>query len=167
MQETLSGMLEVNYAASISLAHGLNQLQIYGLKTFFSYLEKINKGEVGGRSLKSMLIKIPAFSQIYEYLKDNIDTLSTYSIHPKYPKLLEVIEEHLSSHKDTRIIIFSQLRSSVDEIVSFLSNQTSQIRPCAFIGQSKIVGSDLNYNQRKQIEVITRAKSNKCRDCIV
>ena len=145
----------MNYAAAISLAHGLNLLQIYGLKPFYLYLEKVNKGEVGGKGLQAQLRKIPIYESLWEHLEKKIAELDPVALHPKFKKLVDICQRHFEQHEDTRIIVFSQYRSSVDEIVDILSKISSKVRPCAFIGQTKIKSDTaLNYNQKKQLEVI-------------
>eukprot|EP00804_Cyclotella_cryptica_P015445 CCRYP_008049-RB/>CCRYP_008049-RB protein AED:0.02 eAED:0.02 QI:108/1/1/1/1/1/5/398/1979 len=61
---------------------------------------------------------------------------------PKYEKLSELLLEHFerkqASNQDTRVIVFSQWRDSVDGIVSMLKAQNHHLlKPSPFIGQSK------------------------------
>ncbi|KAJ2232167.1 3'-5' DNA helicase [Coemansia sp. RSA 485] len=68
--------------------------------------------------------------------------------HPKLERLLEIVQTHfekLSTNstgaESTRIIVFSQYRGSVSEIVSVLNRMRPQVKCEPFIGQSKTAGS--------------------------
>ncbi|KAJ1852905.1 3'-5' DNA helicase, partial [Coemansia sp. RSA 2703] len=68
--------------------------------------------------------------------------------HPKLEKMVEVVSEHFSRlqkgsdvAKSTRIIIFSQYRGSVSEIVGVLHRKCPLVRCEPFIGQSKSAGA--------------------------
>lgn len=61
-------------------------------------------------------------------------------VHPKLEKLKLYIEDHLRRHsnigRETRVIVFAQFRSSVQEILSYLRGN-DLIRATAFVGQQK------------------------------
>ncbi|KAJ2776486.1 3'-5' DNA helicase [Coemansia interrupta] len=67
--------------------------------------------------------------------------------HPKLERMVEVVSEHFSkladsdSAQSTRIIIFSQYRGSVSEIVGVLHRKCPLVRCEPFIGQSKSAGA--------------------------
>jgi ERCC4-related helicase len=90
---------------------------------------------------------------------------SSYVGHPKMDKLLFAVLQHLNGSEastseigsnqprgDTRIMIFSSLRESVNEIVSFLSKHEPMIRCTCFVGQAESKGSK-GLNQKAQQEV--------------
>ncbi|OLY82176.1 ATP-dependent DNA helicase MPH1 [Smittium mucronatum] len=58
--------------------------------------------------------------------------------HPKLSRMLEIVLHHLNENGDsTRIMIFTQFRESVDEIVSIFKAHEPLAKPAAFVGQSK------------------------------
>ncbi|KAJ1724847.1 3'-5' DNA helicase [Coemansia erecta] len=67
--------------------------------------------------------------------------------HPKLERMVEVVSEHFSrlqgsdAARSTRIIIFSQYRGSVSEIVGVLHRKCPLVRCEPFIGQSKSAGA--------------------------
>lgn len=73
-------------------------------------------------------------------------TLTNYNsnsyIHPKLLKLKEILLDHFKTMErkgcDTRVIIFTQFRSSVQEIYNYLSN-IDYVKPTPFVGQSRKV----------------------------
>ncbi len=97
---------------------------------------------------------------------------------PKLSKLEEILKEHFERCRavgvDSRVIVFSQLRDSVEEIVHVLKYSEPLIRPNQFVGQGagssgptdegntikrsgkKIAG----MNQKEQQKVIKKFKNN-------
>lgn len=61
-------------------------------------------------------------------------------VHPKLEKLKEFLVDHFrrnaAAQHDTRVIVFAQYRSSVQEILNYLRG-TDLLRPTAFVGQQK------------------------------
>ncbi|PVV02623.1 hypothetical protein BB560_002920 [Smittium megazygosporum] len=58
--------------------------------------------------------------------------------HPKLQSIVDIILDHFKNHGDqTRIIVFTQYRGSVDEIVSTLKKYEPQIKPSGFVGQGR------------------------------
>lgn len=81
--------------------------------------------------------------------------------HPKLEKLRETVIEHFKNHKtnnvDTRVMIFSQYRDSVQEIAALLHAYKPLVKVMEFIGQSG-TGGKKGLTQKEQIEVVRRFK---------
>lgn len=79
--------------------------------------------------------------------------------HPKIEKLRDVVVEHFNKFKedgkDTRVMIFSQFRESVDEIVACLASFRPLVKPMKFVGQAGAPGKK-GLTQKEQIEVVKR-----------
>ncbi|OMH82903.1 ATP-dependent DNA helicase mph1, partial [Zancudomyces culisetae] len=104
------------------------------------------KEEYGMNStLKGLINKLPKEGKVYA--------------HPKLEALTNVIKTHLTDHKnrvvgdnnpqgenggDTKIIVFTQFRDSVDEILQCLKLFEPEIRAVGFVGQSKGTNSTTN-----------------------
>ena len=84
--------------------------------------------------------------------------------HPKLGKLEEVVLEHFRSHLDpqqqgaavggnTRVMIFSQYRESVQEIADMLSQHQPLIKAMSFVGHSAGKSSSKGLTQKEQTEV--------------
>ncbi|XP_075782236.1 Fanconi anemia group M protein isoform X2 [Pelodiscus sinensis] len=88
--------------------------------------------------------------------------------HPKLKKLEEVVVEHFKSWKgysdqstsdskasDTRVMIFSSFRDSVQEIAEILSQHHPIVRVMTFVGHS--TGKSMKgFSQKEQLEVVKR-----------
>ncbi|XP_042301766.1 Fanconi anemia group M protein [Sceloporus undulatus] len=90
--------------------------------------------------------------------------------HPKLKKLEEVVVEHFRSWKehedekmpedkpaDTRVMIFSSFRDSVQEIAEMLSQHFPVVRVMTFVGHSTGKGkSTKGFTEKEQLEVVKR-----------
>uniref|UniRef100_A0A8C3L6T1 ATP-dependent RNA helicase FANCM n=1 Tax=Chrysolophus pictus TaxID=9089 RepID=A0A8C3L6T1_CHRPC len=89
--------------------------------------------------------------------------------HPKLKKLEEIVIEHFKSRKmgcsdqttsgstsvDTRVMIFSSFRDSVQEIAEMLSRFSPVVRVMTFVGHST-GKSTKGFTQKEQLEVVKR-----------
>ncbi|NXL83034.1 FANCM protein, partial [Alectura lathami] len=90
--------------------------------------------------------------------------------HPKLKKLEEIVVEHFKSWKtgcsdqttstsvgtvDTRVMIFSSFRDSVQEIAEMLSRFSPVVRVMTFVGHST-GKSTKGFTQKEQLEVVKR-----------
>ncbi|KAI1237430.1 hypothetical protein IHE44_0013503 [Lamprotornis superbus] len=90
--------------------------------------------------------------------------------HPKLKKLEEIVVEHFKSWKercsagedrsgssagDTRVMIFSSFRDSVQEIADMLARLSPAVRAMTFVGHSSGKGSK-GFTQKEQLEVVRR-----------
>ncbi|NWS10698.1 FANCM protein, partial [Pachyramphus minor] len=86
--------------------------------------------------------------------------------HPKLRKLEEIVIEHFKSWKkgcsgnggpsgDTRVMIFSSFRDSVQEIAEMLSRLSPAVRAMTFVGHST-GKSTKGFTQKEQLEVVRR-----------
>eukprot|EP01084_Bolivina_argentea_P288412 495011_1 len=104
--------------------------------------EEIHLGSCKSRSLEAMLRTME-----YQYLLKCAKRLAgdvseggkgSSISHPKLAKLRDVLTEHFQRYaagkQSTRAIVFSQFRSSVDEIISFLDGE-ELLSVCRFVGQ--------------------------------
>ncbi|RMB98474.1 hypothetical protein DUI87_24688 [Hirundo rustica rustica] len=90
--------------------------------------------------------------------------------HPKLKKLEEIVLEHFKSWKqrcsadgaksesspgDTRVMIFSSFRDSVQEIAEMLARLSPAVRAMTFVGHSS-GKSTKGFTQKEQLEVVRR-----------
>jgi ATP-dependent DNA helicase MPH1 len=75
--------------------------------------------------------------------------------HPKMGKLNDLLREHFSAEdaNETRVMVFTNFRESVDEIVAHLNANESNIRASRFIGQAGGKTGEKGMNQKEQIAV--------------
>eukprot|EP00934_Nitzschia_sp_Nitz4_P000231 Nitzschia sp. Nitz4//scaffold226_size53432//45759//49904//NITZ4_006708-RA/size53432-processed-gene-0.27-mRNA-1//1//CDS//3329542772//231//frame0 len=103
------------------------------------------------RGLLSAMVKSSAFATLMDLVLDATKPSqadctfsqqhSTPKNNPKLAKLAELLQEHFSRAqacgKSSRVIVFSQFRDSVAEIVALLRTLEPTVRPHHFVGQGK------------------------------
>ncbi|XP_048456038.1 Fanconi anemia group M protein [Rhincodon typus] len=174
------GMVEGDYAVCISLYHGYELLLQMGMRSLYSYLEGIMDGSKGMTRVRSELCKNTDFRELYEQLKAMFSNGSSlfhsqigsenrkqfiYS-HPKLQKLEEVVVAHFktwaesggpkisegkNSGVNTRVMIFSSFRDSVQEIAEMLSRHDPLVRVMTFVGHSSGKNTK-GFTQKEQLE---------------
>ncbi|KAG8744675.1 3'-5' DNA helicase [Ceratobasidium sp. 414] len=83
--------------------------------------------------------------------------------HPKMQKLNDLLREHFDTEdaEETRVMVFTNFRESVDEIVAHLNTNGPNIRASRFIGQAGGKGGEKGMNQKEQIATINRFKAGE------
>ncbi|CUA77484.1 fanconi anemia group M protein [Rhizoctonia solani] len=84
--------------------------------------------------------------------------------HPKMEKLNEILVEYFKApdSNETRVMVFTNFRESVDEIITHLNaNETGKIRAHRFIGQAGGKAGDKGMSQKEQIATIKRFKDGE------
>lgn len=80
-------------------------------------------------------------------------------MHPKLREVERLLQEHFAQNKDSRVIIFTTLRASVDALVTVIA-KIPEVRCSRFVGQAKSVGDadkvGGGQKQSEQKEVIQR-----------
>ncbi|KAJ3424685.1 fanconi anemia group m protein [Anaeramoeba flamelloides] len=118
-----------------SLIHGYELFLDYGIYPLYQFF--LNKYE--NPSIKNYYKKEFKKSQQYQHLlrilTDIVSNQKTQIGHPKLIKLQEIIINHFkNSPKETKVMIFSNYRDSVLDIVKALSN-IPYVRAMPFVGQ--------------------------------
>nr|XP_033807507.1 Fanconi anemia group M protein isoform X2 [Geotrypetes seraphini] len=178
------GMVEGVFAVCISLYHGYELLMQMGTRSLFIYLRAIMDGSKGMTRLKNELSRNAEFIDLYQQLESMFTNASAavaghehakpfiYS-HPKLKKLEEVVVEHFKSWErcegkrisdenqvDTRVMIFSSFRDSVQEIAEMLNRNQPFVRVMTFVGQA--TGKNMKgFTQKEQLETYNQSQSNK------
>uniref|UniRef100_A0A8C5W1F0 RNA helicase n=1 Tax=Microcebus murinus TaxID=30608 RepID=A0A8C5W1F0_MICMU len=177
------GIIEGEFAICISLYHGYELLQQMGMRSLYFFLCGIMDGTKGMTRSKNELSRNEDFMKLYNHLecmfahtrstsacgistmqKGDKDKNFFYS-HPKLKKLEEVVVEHFrswnaknSSEKkcdETRVMIFSSFRDSVQEIAQMLLQHQPVIRVMTFVGHAS-GKSTKGFTQKEQLEVVKR-----------
>ncbi|XP_074765150.1 Fanconi anemia group M protein isoform X4 [Athene noctua] len=179
------GIIEGDFALCISLYHGYELLLQMGIRSLFIYLCGIMDGSKGLIRTKNELGRNEDFMKLYEQLRDMFSDASLASVngnvykmfenkkefiysHPKLRKLEEIVIEHFKSWKkqfttgstsvdavDTRVMVFSSFRDSVQEIAEMLSRLSPVVRVMTFVGHSA-GKSTKGFTQKEQLEVVKR-----------
>jgi len=139
----------VEQSACLSLFHALELLETQGMRQLRNFLLKL--GDEEKRSYELITSHL-SFSRLLELTEKSRS-------HPKIGELVKIVEEELSN-ETSRIIIFSQFRDTVNEIVETLRERG--IRAERFVGQASR-NSDSGLSQKEQIEVLRRFRSGEIR----
>uniref|UniRef100_A0A2K6D3E4 RNA helicase n=1 Tax=Macaca nemestrina TaxID=9545 RepID=A0A2K6D3E4_MACNE len=175
------GVIEGEFAICISLYHGYELLQQMGMRSLYFFLCGIMDGTKGMTRSKNELGRNEDFMKLYNHLEcmfahtrstsaDSVSAIQqgdknkkfVYS-HPKLKKLEEVVIEHFKSwnaentsekkRDETRVMIFSSFRDSVQEIAEMLSQHQPIIRVMTFVGHAS-GKSTKGFTQKEQLEVV-------------
>jgi ERCC4-related helicase len=127
----------------------------HGIRVFYArlagYVDEC-KNRKGSAAVQS-LMRDPEFNRIFRYTAEMIATPG-FSSHPKIDRLVSIVVEHFSKDVDTRVMIFSQYRESVDEIAECLRACGPGVRPMSFVGQSDGKKSK-GLTQKEQLKIIS------------
>ncbi|XP_052515899.1 Fanconi anemia group M protein [Budorcas taxicolor] len=180
------GIIEGEFAICISLYHGYELLQQMGMRSLYFFLCGIMDGTKGMTRVRNELSRNADFMKLYDHLdsmfahtrstsasgisaiqKGGKDKKFCYS-HPKLKKLEEVVVEHFKSWNaqktsdkkcdETRVMIFSSFRDSVQEIAEMLLPHQPVIRVMTFVGHAS--GKSMKgFTQKEQLEVVKQFRS--------
>ncbi|XP_039214552.1 Fanconi anemia group M protein isoform X1 [Crotalus tigris] len=170
------GAIEGDFALCISLYHGYELLLQMGMRSLHTFLRGIMDGSKGMTRAKNELRCNEEFMMLYNQLENMFfDSTSSngaedmktfiYS-HPKLKKLEDVVVQHFRSWResqdqptsevtpaDTRVMIFSSFRDSVQEIAEMLNYHYPLVRVMTFVGHST-GKSTKGFTQKEQLEVV-------------
>ncbi|XP_008566929.1 PREDICTED: Fanconi anemia group M protein isoform X2 [Galeopterus variegatus] len=175
------GIIEGEFAICISLYHGYELLQQMGMRSLYFFLCGIMNGTKGMTRAKHELSRNEDFMKLYSHLEcmfAHSRSISAGGIpaiqkgdkhkkffysHPKLKKLEEVVVEHFKSWNaqntskkkcdETRVMIFSSFRDSVQEIAEMLLQHQPIIRAMTFVGHAS--GKSMKgFTQKEQLEVV-------------
>jgi Fanconi anemia group M protein len=137
------------FTAIINAMHALELLETQGVHTLNKYFERLRKKQT--KAAKSLLVdenfkKAISLTKIAH--RKEIE-------HPKLNKLSQLLKKELKENRDSRIIVFTQFRDTVDRIhEKCLENNINAVK---FFGQASKEGIK-GLTQKKQKEVIKAFK---------
>ncbi|CAL4989159.1 unnamed protein product [Urochloa decumbens] len=147
IREVERGEIERSFVALGSLLHMRKLLCSHGIKQAFQFLEqKLDDGS----------LNLMRKSELFWQMKEKMKLVSSQGSTPKIQELIKQMDDYLNENdsKNSRIIIFSHFRGSVNEICCSLQNfGDKRIRPVKFIGQSS-AGKQLKGQTQKTQQAI-------------
>ncbi len=135
--------------AVINIQHSLELLETQGISTLNKYFERLRKKKT--KAAKSLLID-ENFKKAISLTKIAHDKGIE---HPKLKRLTQILKKELKENKDSRIIVFTQFRDTVEKI--FEKCNEEDIKAVKFFGQAAKEG-EKGLTQKKQKEVIKAFK---------
>ncbi|PWZ25441.1 hypothetical protein Zm00014a_043933 [Zea mays] len=154
IHEIERGEIERSFVILGPLCHTRKLLLSHGTQFAHGYLDKRLKG--GSLNLMHK-------NEFFWRLKEKMKLSSSHSITPKVQELKRLMVEHFntdSNLKDSRIIIFSHYRESVNEIYCSLQDIDDKlVRPVEFIGQSSAGNQLKGQSQKTQQAILKKFRS--------
>lgn len=122
----------------------LKRLNIYGIRSFYNFLKEKHADFTSKWNTKKSTNKTAASF----YLSDHVTLCleraqefmadSTIYSHPKFEAIVEELQDFfIESRRDSKVIVFTELRESALELVQTIETRAKGARPHIFIGQSK------------------------------
>ncbi|KAJ1967826.1 3'-5' DNA helicase, partial [Dimargaris verticillata] len=180
-KSSLAGRVEGLLGVASTLSRAMQLLNQHGIRSTFSHIDSLRTDvmdpNVKSSRAKRDMVQGASFQGFYKRMADLVAD-PRFVGHPKLEHLIGILLEHFSREQAlvtptaplpetdaletnrlcTRVIIFSQYRESVEEIVRALSEHEPLIRVMSFVGQSS-GKSGKGLSQRQQLEIIRKFKS--------
>jgi Fanconi anemia group M protein len=135
--------------AVINAMHALELLETQGISTLDKYFDRLKKKRT--KAAKGLLMDDDFSKAIRLTKKAHENGIE----HPKLQLLADILKKELKNNKDSKIIVFTQFRDTVDRI--FEKCGEDGINAVKFFGQASKVG-EKGLTQKKQKEVIKAFK---------
>ena len=123
----------INQAQAVAILHALEMIETQGAPPLLRYLQKMREKSDKGKAISS-LVRDP------KWLKMEEEAAGIASIpHPKVSVMLDVVKHQLLKKPDSRVIVFTQYRDTIEDIVKALEKEGLSAK--RFVGQSDREGS--------------------------
>jgi len=144
--------LKVEATAALSIAHMIELIESQGPETLEAFIEKSLKRMAmeGSRGHKSIL-NDPLFIEARKALRSCMAAEN-----PKVKELIKVLEGQLQAKPDSRLIVFTQYRDTVNALLKALNNNL-RLKVERFVGQGEREG-DPGMTQEQQREVLEKLR---------
>ncbi|KAF7729998.1 hypothetical protein EC973_003411 [Apophysomyces ossiformis] len=174
LNQAVKGKIFVDFAIADALSRAYELLCQHGIGPFLGTMEQtlekmqseIDSGKSSARE-KVNLVNNYTLKNLINELRDK-SAEPGFIGHPKMDSLVNTLLQHFNSAQETqepnqqsKVIVFSTYRNSVDEIVKVLSSHKPLIRCSSFVGQAGAKDGTKGLNQRKQKEVISKFRSGE------
>lgn len=146
--------LKVKATEALSITHMIELIESQGPETLNAFIEKSLKRMAieGSRGHKSIL-NDPAFLQAKKALNQCLKIEN-----PKVSELKKVLENQFKAKSNSRLIVFTQYRDTVDMLIKALN--TGSWRVERFVGQGEREGNP-GMTQEQQRQAIERLRSGE------
>ena len=123
----------INQAQAVAILHALEMIETQGAPPLLNYLQKMRDRPDKGKAISS-LVRDP------RWLKVEGEAAKIASVpHPKISVMLDIVVHQLQRKQDSRIIVFTQYRDTIEDIVKALEKEGLSAR--RFVGQSDREGN--------------------------
>ncbi|MEA2075437.1 MAG: DEAD/DEAH box helicase [Euryarchaeota archaeon] len=143
-------------AEAMKIKHAIDLIETQGIFAVRRYFERLRNeafSKEGSKAAKRLLKD--------EKFIDAMSAIAAYEgEHPKLNALIEILQQEIHDHPDTRIIVFTNYRDTAEMIVSALHDMNAEkegVRAVKFIGQAS-KEADKGLKQKEQVEIINEFK---------
>ncbi|MEA2070195.1 MAG: DEAD/DEAH box helicase [Asgard group archaeon] len=149
--------------SAIRLTHALELLETQGISSLLKYFKKMHKEAKSKKASKSLirLLQEDALIVAHDIAKSIAE--EDYE-HPKIPELMNIVEETLELSPDSRILVFTQYRSSA-RLISKILNELDIVSASRFVGQASKAG-DKGFTQKEQLKIMEQFREGSY-NCLV
>jgi ERCC4-related helicase len=137
---------------SVSLQHAIELIETQGANSLTKYLSRLT--ESTSRSSRA-LAKNP---KVVEALKLS-ETIRRFE-HPKQAMLRSIVSEELAANPNSKLIVFTQFRDTVEAIVDNL-NHVQGVLAVRFVGQATRDDENVGLKQKEQLQILEEFRSGK------
>lgn len=135
----------MNQAQAVTILHAIELIETQGAPPLLRYLEKLREKPDKGKSATS-LVKDPKWLKVEE----EASKLAMIP-HSKIAVMLDVVEQQIKRKPDSKVIVFTQYRDTIEDIVKALGERG--LSASRFVGQADRTGSK-GMDQEKQTETL-------------
>ncbi|KAH3731696.1 Fanconi anemia group M protein [Pelomyxa schiedti] len=146
--QNLIASIEGNFAIGMTLFHAYSLLLQHGLEPFIAFVKK--KAQTTRNNKEKELFCSPQWKNVMKLAESHYGGSSN---HPKLSKLEEIVKEHFETQPDSRVMIFTQYRDSVNDIALLLKSCEPLVHVMTLVGQSKERGGP-GLSQKEQIQIL-------------
>lgn len=137
---------------AMSLTHAIDLLETQGAKSAERFLSKLENGKTRSSRGLSRDPRVLEAQKIAASLH-NID-------HPKQQRLKELLLKDLEQNPESKIIVFTQFRDTVETIVDDL-RELDRVLPVRFVGQATKSEDDPGLSQMEQVNILEEFRQGK------
>jgi ERCC4-related helicase len=142
----------INQAQAVATLHALEMIETQGAPPLLRYLEKLRGREDKGKAISS-LVRDPKWQK----MEAEAGKLASVP-HPKISVMLDVLKHQLQRKPDSKIIVFTQYRDTIEDIVRALEKEG--LYAMRFVGQSDREGSK-GMDQATQTKTLERFRDGE------
>ena len=137
---------------AMSLNHAIDLLETQGAYGAYRFLSKLERAKT--RSARG-LARDPQVLEAQK-LSESLQTLP----HPKEIKLRELVLHDLKLDPESKLIVFTQFRDTVEAIANNL-NRIDGVKAVRFVGQAHKSDEDLGLSQGEQMRILEEFREGK------
>tara|TARA_Y100000310_G_C20699883_1_gene828728 strand:- start:3651 stop:5888 length:2238 start_codon:yes stop_codon:yes gene_type:complete len=142
-------------AEALKIEHALGLLECQGVTACCDYLTELQlqSGKSKVKAVKNLVRDVNFKSALHSAQR----LVEEGVVHPKLPKMVELVQSEIVKNSNVKMLLFSQFRDTATQIVDTLQGQG--VHAQVFVGQAKKKG--LGMTQKVQRQVLDQFRNGK------